>query len=198
VDDAAKAAALLRGQPEVDPKRVFVLGHSLGGYVAPRIAAEDGKLAGMILMAANARPLEDLLLDQGVYLGLTGQRLEGLKVGVARIKALEPSDADSPALMGVPVAYWLDLKGYDAPGEAKKLALPVLVLQGERDYQVGMKDFALWKSALAGGKDAAFKSYPALNHIFVAGEGKSTEAEYRKSGHVAPEVIEDIAKFVKG
>jgi hypothetical protein len=41
------------------------------------------------------------------------------------------------------------------------------------------------------------KSYPALNHIFVAGEGKSTAAEYAKPGHVAPEMIEDIAAFVK-
>jgi dienelactone hydrolase len=51
VDDAAKAAAMLQTQPQVDPRRVFVLGHSLGGYIAPRIAEEEGKLAGLILLA---------------------------------------------------------------------------------------------------------------------------------------------------
>ena len=73
----------------------------------------------------------------------------------------------------------------------------MLFLQGERDFQVTMKDFALWKTGLAGRKDVTFHSFPTLNHLFVAGEGKSTEAEYRKPGHVAPEVIDDIAKWVK-
>jgi fermentation-respiration switch protein FrsA (DUF1100 family) len=98
--------------------------------------------------------------------------------------------------MGEPVAYWLDLKGYDPAALAKKLALPMLILQGERDFQVGMKDFALWKAAVGASKGVTMRSYPALNHLFVAGEGKGTEAEYRKPGHVAPEVIDDIAKFV--
>jgi len=73
----------------------------------------------------------------------------------------------------------------------------VLVLAGERDFQVPMTDFAAWKQALAGRKDAAvFKSYPALNHLFLAGEGKSTEEEYKKPGHVAADVIDDLAKFL--
>ena len=72
----------------------------------------------------------------------------------------------------------------------------MLILQGERDFQATMKDFALWKAGLAARKDVVFHSYPALNHLFVAGEGKSTEAEYRKPGHVAPEVIDEIAKWL--
>jgi hypothetical protein len=75
--------------------------------------------------------------------------------------------------------------------------MPILILQGERDYQVPMKDFELWKAGLKNNKGVVMKSYPALNHLFVAGEGKSTSAEYARPGHVAPEVIEDIAAFVK-
>ena len=99
--------------------------------------------------------------------------------------------------MNAPVSYWLDLKDYDPVGDAVKIGMPMLVLQGERDYQVTMKDFALWKAGLSKSKGVVMKSYPALNHLFVAGEGKSTAAEYSKPGHVAPEVIEDIAAFVK-
>jgi hypothetical protein len=196
VEDAVKAAALLRTQREVNPKRVFVLGHSLGGYVAPRIAEQDGKLAGLILLAANVRPAEDLVVEQAEYLGVTADNLKAAKAVAAKIKSLEPGDEDSPPVMGVPVAYWLDLKGYDPASLAKKLALPMLILQGERDFQVTMKDFALWKAAVGAGKGVVMRSYPALNHLFVAGEGKSTEAEYRKPGHVSPEVIDDIARFV--
>ncbi len=196
VEDAVKAAALLRAQPEVNPKRVFVLGHSLGGYVAPRIAEEDGKLAGLIILAGGARPMEDAVVDQAEYLGVSADNLKTVKAVSAKIKSLEPGDEDSPPVMGVPVTYWLDLKGYDPGALAKKLALPMLILQGERDFQVTMKDFALWKAAVGANKAVTMRSYPALNHLFVAGEGKSTEAEYRKPGHVAPEVIDDIAKFV--
>jgi dienelactone hydrolase len=197
VEDAVNAIAAVRSQPEVNGRRVFIIGHSLGGYVAPRIAEQDGKLAGIVLMAGSARPLEDLLVEQVTYMGITGKQLENAKALQAKVKKLEPGDEDSPAFGGVPVSYWLDLKDYDAVAAAKKLGIPMLILQGERDYQVTMADFALWKAALASSKGVVLKSYPALNHLFVAGEGKSLPAEYSKPGHVAPEVIEEIAKFVK-
>jgi hypothetical protein len=73
----------------------------------------------------------------------------------------------------------------------------MLILQGERDYQVTMADFALWKASVGSAKGVVMKSYPALNHLFEPGEGKSMPAEYNKPGHVAPVVIDDIAKFVK-
>jgi dienelactone hydrolase len=195
-EDAVRAAELLRAQKEVDPKRVYVLGHSLGGYVAPRIAEEDGKLAGIVLLAANARPLEDLIVEQAEHLNVPAKDLEGIRAAVKRVKTLEPGDADAPPLLGMPAPYLLDLKGYDPVALAKRVNIPMLVLQGERDFQVTMKDFELWKAGLGARKDVVFKSYPALNHLFVAGEGKSTDAEYRKPGHVAPEVIDDIAKWL--
>jgi uncharacterized protein len=197
VDDAVRAAGLLRTQKEIDPRRVYVLGHSLGGYIAPRIATDDGKLAGLILLAANARPLEDLIVEQAEYLGMKGAQLDNVKALQKRIKSLEPADSDAPAIFNMPVSYLLDLKGYDAVATARKVNIPMLVLQGERDYQVTMSDFGLWKAGMAARKDVAYRSFPALNHLFVPGEGKSTDAEYRKPGHVSPEVVDEIAKWVK-
>jgi dienelactone hydrolase len=197
VTDAARAVALLRTQKEIDGRRVYLLGYGLGGYVAPRIAEEDGKLAGIILFAANARPIEDVALDQAQYLGVSAKDLEGIKAAVKRVKALDPADTDAPPLLGMPVTYLLDLKSYDPVGSLKAEAIPVLVLQGERDFESNMKDFALWKAGLGTRKDATFQSYPSLNHLFIAGEGKGGELEYRKPGHVAPEVIDTIAKWIK-
>ena len=51
VYDALAALDLARAQEGVDPERVFLLGHSLGGILAPRIGARDGR-----------RPLESLSL----------------------------------------------------------------------------------------------------------------------------------------
>ncbi len=194
-EDAVRALALARQQKEVDPKRVYLLGHSLGGYVAPRIAEEDGQLAGVILLAANARPLEDLIVEQVEYLNLPAKDQEGIRAAAKRVKTLEPGDSDAPPVLGMPVSYLLDLKNYDPVALAKRVNVPMLVLQGERDFQVTMKDFNLWKTGLAGTK-SAFKSFPSLNHLMVAGEGKSNEAEYRKPAHVAPEVIDEIAKWL--
>ena len=108
-------------------------------------------------------------------------------------------DPKTPAkdLMGANAAYWLDLRSYK-PGEvASSLSNPILVLQGERDYQVlAAKDFAAWKTALAGKANATFKLYPTLNHLFISGEGPSTPQEYEKAGKVSAEVIKDIADWI--
>jgi hypothetical protein len=165
--------------------------------VAPRIADEDGKLAGLIILAGNVRPMEDLVIDQLQWMGAQQGAIDQAKAVQAKVKKLEPGDEDSPAVMGAPPTYWLDLKGYNPAEKAKSLGLPMLVLQGERDYQTTMKDFDLWKASVGSSKGVVMKSYPALNHLFVAGEGKSMPAEYNKPGHVAPEVVDDIAGFVK-
>src|SRR5258707_4991459 len=149
VEDAVKAIALLRSQPEVNGSKVFVIGHSLGAYVAPRIAEADGKLAGIVLMAGNVRPLEDLLVEQVEYMGIKGDQLERSKALQAKVKKLEPGDEDSPALGGLPVSYWLDLNDYDPAAAPRKLGIPILILHAERDSQVTTTDFALCKAAPA-------------------------------------------------
>lgn len=201
VDDAVAAAEFARQQPGVDPKRVFVLGHSLGGYLGPRIAAQDGKLAGLIIMAGTARPLEDIVEEQLDYVSsLPGQPAEA-KAHAAQVKQQleqlkKPDPPKDLVVMGMPAHYLTDLHSYDPAGEAAKLTIPILVLQGERDYQATMKDFGLWSKALDGHKNATLHSYAALNHLFMTGQGKATPAEYEKESHVAPEVVDELATWV--
>jgi hypothetical protein len=204
VEDGVRAIGVLRRQPEVAANRIYLLGHSLGGYAAPRIAARDGKLAGLIFLAANARPIEDVSLDQGEYIAhLDGnpspqlqQRLDALKAEVAKAKDLRPGTTPPQLLLGLPGVYMLDLKGYEPAEQAKKLAIPMLVLQGGRDFQVTSKDFEIWKTGLAGRANVAFKEYPALNHLFLPGEGKPNPSEYIKQGNVDSTVIADIASWI--
>jgi uncharacterized protein len=207
IDDALAAVALLHKNPVIDGKRVFVLGHSLGAGLAPQMAAADPKIGGLIILAGFTRPLEDMILEQTKYLlsledSLAEKdkqaRLDKLKELIDRIK--DPKLApDTPAsdLMGGSGAYWLSLRDYHPVEAAGKLHCPLLILQGERDYQVTMDDFANWKKALAGHKDVTLKSYPKLNHVFAEGEGKGKPEEYEKPGHVAQEVIDDIAEWIK-
>jgi fermentation-respiration switch protein FrsA (DUF1100 family) len=207
VDDAVAAAALLRTDKDIDKKRIYVLGHSLGALVGPQIGLRDPELTGVILLAGNTRPLEDVILDQIAYI-LSLQKesgkeekeeLEKIKKQVLRVKdaKLTPDTPASELPLGIPATYWLALRDYRPMEVVAGFHRPILVLQGERDYQVTMEDFAGWQKALKSNKEAILKSYPKLNHLFMEGEGKAKPAEYDKAGHVSQEVIDDIARWIK-
>ena len=207
LDDALAAVALLRRQKGVDGKRVFLLGHSLGAVLCPKIGTLDPKIAGLICLAGSTRSIEVVMTDQLNYLlsldpnldANAKERLEKLKAQAAKL-ADPKFSKDTPAgelPFGVGFVYWQSLRDNDPVKVVAQVKQPMLILQGERDFQVRMADFEGWKKALAGRKDVTFKSYPKLNHLFMAGEGKSKPEEYGKAGHIPGEVIEDIAGWIK-
>lgn len=185
VDDALLAAALLRKHERLDPKRVFILGHSLGGILAPRIGSEDPALAGLIILAGGTRRLLDMAREQFTYLGSLNP---GGPSADEKLKAL---------IKAAPESYWKDLDSYNPAETAAKLTMPMLILQGERDYQVTMADLEGWRKALSGKSGVTIKSYPTLNHLFMPGEGKSKPSEYEQPGHVADIVLDDIAAWIR-
>jgi uncharacterized lipoprotein YmbA len=111
-------------------------------------------------------------------------------------KALKLAKAEDLPL-NLESKYWQSLVNYNQVQVAKKVKQPILVLQGERDYQVTMTDFNLWKQNLGDKSKNQFISYSNLNHLFMKGEGKSTPAEYDKQGNVEEKIIIDIANWVK-
>lgn len=206
-DDAVFAFEFLSQAEKIDPRKIFILGHSLGSMVMPRIGLKTPGAAGFILMAGNSRPLEDLILEQYEYIYSLDTEpsidksimIDSLKKQVAFLKS-DRFTKDTPREqlpLGIPSGYWLDLKNYDQIRTARQLPQPLFILQGERDYQVTMQDFNGWKQGLKDKTNVTFKSYPKLNHLFMSGEGKSTPDEYMQSGHVDKEVINDIAGWIK-
>ncbi len=206
IDDALAAVALALRRPEIDSKQIYVLGHSLGGTLAPRIVRAGPGIAGLIVMAGCTRPLEDAISEELDYLASLPaaanaserEQLAKLKEEIRKVKLIEPSSKDPSNLLGVPATYWLDIRGYVPAETAKSLKQRMLILQGSRDYQVTEKDFGIWKDVLSSRSGVTFKLYPDLNHLFMTGTGKSTPSEYEKSAHVAPEVISDISSWIKG
>jgi dienelactone hydrolase len=208
-DDAIAAIDLLRTTPGVDPERVFLAGHSLGGYLAPRIAADaSGRLAGIALLEANARPLQRLVEDQLAYLASDAggadpsaqAMLAALPAQVALVESadLSPATPASRLPLGIPAAYWLDLRAYDPVATARALSIPLFITQGGRDYQVPPAELAAWRSGLGDRAGVTVREYPSLNHLLMAGTGPSRPAEYAQPGHVTPELVADLAAWVNG
>ncbi len=206
VQDALSAATVLRRQPEIDSRRTFMLGHSLGGMLAPRIAKADGRFAGIIILAgATETRLVDQIVRQLAYLDSlapagTPKQSAAFAPTAARIRALTPADTSDktalPGLGGTGPEYWLDLDAYDPGAVMRTVHVPALVLQGMRDYQVTPDQLDAWLTAVGPRTDITVKRYPTLNHLFMSGTGRPSPADYNVLGHVDPVVISDIAAWI--
>ncbi len=193
VSDAVSAVEWLKGRPEVDPRRVFVAGHSLGALLAPEIAVKSRAVAGVMLLAPPGRPPWDIVLEQLRYLDTPPEELAAVEKAVERLKA---GKLGSEKLLGAPARYWLDWASRDGVSMTKQLGRPVLLLRGERDYQVTEADVAVWKKGLKGTATVEMVTIPGDNHVFVKGTGKPGPAEYDTPGHVDDAVIEHLVSFI--
>ena len=208
-EDAEAAVGLLAARTEIDHNHIYVLGHSLGGMLAPRIAIADKQVAGIIIAAGTARPIENVIVQQLKYLAsLPGGNSDEMKKQVeaaesAKVEvespSLKPDSTVSVLGIQIPGSYFLDLRDYHPAEVAAQLQIPILVLQGGRDYQVTTQDYDLWKAALAKNPRATFKLYPGLTHLFMTGKGSGqpSPSDYSVVGHVSGEVVQDIAQWVK-
>ena len=208
VEDAVNAVQLVAAQEKIDPSQIYVLGHSLGGNAVPAIARElesaPVKACGFIMMAASPRPLDVLVREQYEFLfsllpEITPELQEEMDAAFAELDKLQDLDSltDDDMIMGVYAPYWKWLASYDILQAAEEITQPVLLLQGEEDYQVTMVDFGLWKDAFGGRDNWRFISYPGLTHPFTAGQKTEGPDAYTREEHVDVQVIEDIVSFIR-
>ena len=205
IDDVYAAIDFLMSYDKVNQKQIFILGHSLGAMTAPKIATENDNISGMIMFAASVRGLEDLIYNQTVYLanldGVIDQNeLENIElVNKSREKIKELNITYYEQVLGAYRPYWEYLSKYDPVETTKGLSIPIMIIQGKRDYQVTFEeDYYVWNSTFSNSDNVILKSYEGLNHLFIEGSGIPTNIEYLNEGHVAIEVIEDITEFIFG
>ena len=204
-NDAVLAVAALRQTPGIDPARVFVLGHSQGGMMAPRIAAVSGHVAGLVLLAAPARSLLDIVIEQNRRLAVLddGKTSDAERDAITaiiqqvRITRDAATDPATKTVMGLPAGYWRSIDSVDPVAEARSVGLPMLVLQGARDIQVVDADWQGWRGAFHADPKVSFKLYETLNHLAMPGEGDGTLAEYQQPNHVDATLIDDVAAWIK-
>jgi len=207
--DAVAAVNLLGSRPEIDPNRIFVLGHSQGGTFAPLIAKTDPRIAGVILAAA-AEPFGATLVRQLTYLStlpgaigahanaeLPEARQAEAEIDSPTLATQSPTTKLSPLLGGAGPQYFLNLRQYDEVATARAIPQPLLLLQGDRDYNVTVPDdLDVWLNGLAGKTNVTVHQYPHADHLFIDGTGPPTPADYDVDRHVDPQVITDIATWV--
>lgn len=209
--DAASASALLKRDPRIDASNVYVVGHSLGGMLAPRIDAEGGDFAGLILLGGSPRTLWEIIYDQNLaslaamddahpakqqQLALVEAEYEKART----LAAMSDEEAKISTVFGLPAYYLKEMDRFDVQayvaGHASK---PVLVLHGEDDFQLSVDaDFAAYQRLFADRDNVEFKLYPGLNHFFVdySGHGEGTLDEYVVPGTVSADVIADMAAWM--
>jgi pimeloyl-ACP methyl ester carboxylesterase len=202
--DALLAVARLRQVRTIHPGRIFVLGHSQGGMLAPRIAARAPDVAGVILLAAPARPLLDLLVEQHRRIGLLDDGtindaeqvvLRRLVEGVRAIRAGYELPA-SRLPMGLSARYWRSVDAVDPVAEAAAIPHPMLLLQGGRDLQVVSADWLRWRRAFADTPRVTFAHYETLNHLGIAERGPASMRSYQVPGRVSADLLDDVALWI--
>ena len=205
LDDAVAAVALAKTVKGADVKSVYVLGHSLGGMLAPRIATLAPDIKGIILAAAPARQLTDVIKDQNRYVvarakdttGNLAKALESalIEVEKSRITKLGTMKPDS-VVMGLPVSYWIDLNNYDQVAIAKKLTKRIYIIQGGNDFQVPETDYQLWKSALTDKAGVTFKHYGEINHLLSPQMEMGDATQYQKMVNVSEQLVKELALWI--
>jgi uncharacterized protein len=207
VYDAVAAVNLLAAQSSVDATSIFVLGHSLGGTVAPRVAGTEPSVAGLVILAGGTQPLHWSAVRQMRYLAsldpaaaaASQPAIDTLtkQAAVADSPDLSPSTPASDLPFGVPAPYWLDLRAYDPVAAAASLGIPMLILQGARDYQATVNDdLAAWQTGLADRDGVTIRIYDHDDHLFFTGTGPSSPAEYEPAQHVDATVVDEIATWL--
>jgi len=203
VDDALRALERLRDTGEVDPGKTVVVGHSLGGTCTPRILARDGEAVAGAMLAANARPITEVSMDQvrhyfeipdGISV-LERGRIDRLRAAFDRLES--GGYAPDRVIEGFPASWWTSLLDYDQVATAESLSAPLFLAQGGRDFQVlADADFARWESELGDRADTRFERYPALSHLFHPGTEPSLREEYTFHDTVAESVVADLADWI--
>ena len=195
IQDGVAAVRLLRARHDVAQDRIFVIGHSLGAMLAPEIAKKAGQVAGIVMLAPSGRNLPKLIVEQARFLGQASPaQLAEIERDADELSAHKM--AATQTFFGAPASYYYDLDARDEAAIARNLDVPILILHGARDYQVIDDDIRAWQDGLKGDAKVQVDTLPSLNHLFIAGTGKPTPAEYYAPAHVDEAVIAAIAGFI--
>lgn len=202
LEDIYNALDTLERLPFIDLNRIYVLGHGEGGILTPLVAKERKEVKGIILLGANSKRTQEMMIDQYAYLSTVSPNKkqeydeQTQKAIRSMDKNLNPLTEHYKMPYEVQATYWIWLNKYKHLEMAKKQTKPILILHGNRDYQVNMENLKIWQKTLGDHSNVTIKSYPKLNHLFYPGEVASTYSEYFMKSNIPDYVLKDITDWL--
>lgn len=209
IEDAIFATELLKKDSRIDKDKIFIIGHSMGAMLAPRIDAEGGNYRGLIMMAGSPRKLEEIMLDQneevlnstkGLVRWIVQKQVAKITEMFDGLYQLSDEDAKKKKVGGGTTLYYFKEMGEHTTSNYLTTSKPMLIMQGEKDFQTTVeKDFEAYKQLLSDKNNVTFRLYENLNHAFVPsvyGNIMKAKQEYNIEQHISEEVIADIANWI--
>ena len=210
IEDALLATEILKKDSRIDKDNIFIIGHSMGAMLAPRIDAEGGDYKGLILMAGSPRKLEEIMVGQyedvlnstkGFVHWIIKKQTEKTTKMFDSLYLLTDEEAKKKNMgNGVTLYYFKEMGEHAAPKYLTVTQKPILIMQGEKDFQATVeKDYNAYKQLLSGRENVTFKLYENLSHAFVPsvyGDIMKAKQEYNVEQHIGEDVISDIANWI--
>lgn len=210
IEDAVLATEMLKKDSRIDKDNIFIIGHSIGAMLAPRIDAEGGNYKGLIMMAGSPRKLEDIMIDQnkevlnstkGLVRWIVQKQVAKITEMFDGLYQLSDEEAKQKKVGGGTTLYYFKEMGeHSASNYLTTTKKPMLIMQGEKDFQATVeKDFNAYKQLLSDKNNITFRLYENLNHAFVPsvyGNIMKAKQEYNIEQHISEEVIADIANWI--
>jgi len=211
IDDATAALAFLRARPDVDPKRVFLVGHSEGATVALVLAGQrHAEVAGIVLLGSRGRGMDEVSLAQAEatarHKGQSEEQIQAQLADMRRFFDLVKAGGEWKAdqipdalYLGARSVPWLrDHFRYPVEQLITQIKCPVAIFHGESDFQVPIVQAAeLAERARTAKVAVTFKALPALDHLFKPVEGESTAASYFTDRRVDAGFLADLTSWLK-
>ena len=223
--DAEAGVAYLKSRPEADPRKIGLIGHSEGGVVAPMVAASDPGVAFVVMMAGDGVPGDQLIVEQTRLLaeaaGASKEKAAENAGQEREVLALVESEKDAAALDkklreklaadGMPEAqigpsiraltspWFRYLLTYDPATALRKVACPVLAINGSLDLQVPpAQNLPPIRKALedGGNKHYEVDELPGLNHLFQTAKTGSLREYGEIEETMSPVALDKMASWI--
>lgn len=205
MDDTVAAVTLLRASASIDPSRIYIVGHSASGGMAPLVANLTGA-AGAVMVNGSVRDAPTMIEEQMDYVSSLSaevtpearrQRAE-MESGLRLLR--DPNAPGDTRALGHPLWYWRSLTRLDAPGEVRALTArggEFLIVQGARDYLTTEADWVALNATFGAQPRVTLRRFARLNHMMQDGEGRMTPAEYQWRKPVAREWTDALAAWIE-
>lgn len=200
VQDVESAFRFIRTKPYVDPKRVFLLGHSEGGMIVPSVAVVDSGIAGVVLMAPPALPLAQVIMQQTLAEVPASKRAKTRSEEAALLANVRSGRNRGPAM--ALIRSEMDI---DNAKTLSQVRIPVLILQGGSDVQVLPKNLPrLTAAAKQHNQNVTVRVFPGDNHLFMhalPGTAQSPQAALNQyltvPGRIDPAVLKALIGWLR-